>query len=257
MPRNQVENNTCAIIIALVECPERILRHPGKGDPWWLSSGIIYVSVRDGVSHKTLQPGQVLYGQSSVHVRMHKTLDMMRGVAADGIVDDRIVVAGVGSMPGVNFVATDRLRVVASAPVVGMVEEMIFQANPVELLHEIRIAAVIDSGVARADLLALARAGDDLLDLSCDTHPDDRRELYLQRLGRLGMLNRLGEAKLPAVAGVMDARWSAVLGHWPGLARDGRCVQGWLGALLMGRHGSPPLHHLLLEGALNWAERCR
>jgi len=119
------------------------------------------------------------------------------------------------------------------------------------------MVAVIDGGVARADLLALARAGDDLLDMSCDTHPDDRRELYLQRLGRLGMLNRLGEAKLPAVAGVMDARWSAVLGLWPGVARDGRCVQGWLGALLMGGHGSPPLHHLLLEGALNWAERWR
>lgn len=119
------------------------------------------------------------------------------------------------------------------------------------------VVAVLDGGVAQADLLVLARAGDALLDLRCDTHPDDRREGYLQRLDRLGMLNRRGEAKLPAIASVVDARWSAILGQWQGLARDGRCVQGWLGALLMGGHGSPPLHHLLLEGALGWAERWR
>ena len=114
--------------------------------------------------------------------------------------------------------------------------------------------AIFDGGVALDDLLALARVGDVLLDERCETHPDDRREAYLQRLGRLGMLNRVGEAKLPSVSDLVDARWYRVLGRWPGLARNGRCVQGWLGTLLMGGHGSPPLHHLLLEGALEWAE---
>ena len=114
--------------------------------------------------------------------------------------------------------------------------------------------AVFDGGVASSNLLSLARAGDALLDERCDIHPDDRREMYLQRLARVGMLNRLGEAKLPAIATLMEFRWGGVLVLWPGLARDGRCVQGWLGTLLMGGHGSPPLHHLLLEGALALAE---
>lgn len=115
--------------------------------------------------------------------------------------------------------------------------------------------AIIDRGISVSDLLVLARSSDTLLDERVDVHPDDRREIYLQRLGRLGMLNRRGEAKLPAVAEAVNVRWGGVLGLWPGLARDGVCLQGWLGALLMGEHGSPPLHHLLLDGALKLFER--
>ena len=117
------------------------------------------------------------------------------------------------------------------------------------------VVAVMDGSISVADLLALARSSDALLDDRVDVHPDDRREIYLQRLGRLGMLNRRGEAKLPAVAEAVKVRWGAVLGLWPGLARNGACLQGWLGALLMGEHGSPPLHHLLLDGALKLFER--
>ena len=112
----------------------------------------------------------------------------------------------------------------------------------------------VENGAAQADLLTLARGGDALLDMRCDTHPDDRRERYLQRLDQVSMLNRIGEANLAAITALIDSRWWRILEYWPGLTRNGRSAQGWLGALLMGRHGSPPLHHLLLEGALHWAE---
>lgn len=127
-------------------------------------------------------------------------------------------------------------------------------ASDAECPDDAPAVAVIDGGVALSDLTAIARAGDRLLDERGEVHPDDRREGYLRRLARMHMLNRLGEAKLPAVAGIVDARWGVTLQRWPGLARDGRCRQGWLGALLMGAHGSPPLHHILLEGTLDWAE---
>lgn len=127
-------------------------------------------------------------------------------------------------------------------------------ASDAECRDDAPMVAVIDGGYALTDLTAVARAGDRLLDNHGEVHPDDRREGYLQRLDRLRMLNRVGEARLPAVAGIVEARWGETLGRWPGLARDGRCRQGWLGALLMGAHGSPPLHHILFEGALAWAE---
>ncbi len=100
------------------------------------------------------------------------------------------------------------------------------------------------------DLLTLARQGDLVLNDRSDLHPDERREDYLQALDALGMLNRLGEAKLPAVADAMRRYWGTTLRHWPTLWRDERCEQGWLQRLLVGEHGSPPLHHLLLEDLL-------
>ncbi|MDQ2877488.1 MAG: hypothetical protein M3R41_00225 [Pseudomonadota bacterium] len=106
-----------------------------------------------------------------------------------------------------------------------------------------------------ADLLDLARHSDFLLDGRSGLCPDDRREEYLVRLQAMRMLNVAGEAKLPAIARSMDVWWGRTLDRWPGLARDGMCQQGWLGALLVGGHGSPPLHHLLLEGMLDRAER--
>lgn len=108
-----------------------------------------------------------------------------------------------------------------------------------------------------ADLVWLARAGDLLLDRRCDEHPDDRREGYLRRLSEVRLLNRAGEAKLSAIASAMDVRWGSLLGLWSGLAEQGRCRQSWLGALLMGEHGSPALHHLLLEGLLQFRQRWR
>lgn len=101
-----------------------------------------------------------------------------------------------------------------------------------------------------AFLVVLARMSDGLLDRQCDTHPDDRREAYLVRLNRLGLLNRAGEAKLPAVAVALDQYWGETLALWPRLTVNGRCAQKWLGSLLWGEHCSPPLHHLLLEGML-------
>ena len=102
-----------------------------------------------------------------------------------------------------------------------------------------------------SDLLRLARASDALLDRVCDQHPDDRRMDYLAALRRLDMLDRAGEAKLPSIARAMDGYWGRTLDLWPGLAKEGRCRQGWLGRLLRGEHGSPPLHHLLLELLMN------
>lgn len=99
----------------------------------------------------------------------------------------------------------------------------------------------------RGDLVALARVSDALLDRECDQHPDDRREGYLRRLAVLGLLNRAGEANLARVASALDGYWGETLDIWPGLTNGGRCAQGWLGALLWGRHGRPPLHHLLLD----------
>lgn len=90
-----------------------------------------------------------------------------------------------------------------------------------------------------------------LLDTRCDAHPDDRRIRYLAALKRLGLLNRVGEAKLGAVAKAMDGYWGRTLDLWPGLAGNGRCAQGWLGTLLLGGRDSPPLHHLLLDGMLS------
>ena len=101
------------------------------------------------------------------------------------------------------------------------------------------------------DLARLARASSDLLDVRGELHPDDRREGYLCRLKKLGMLNRVGEANLHAVARAIDARYGSTLLLWPELVSNGRCGQRWLGRLLMGEHGSPPLHHLLLQGWLS------
>lgn len=111
---------------------------------------------------------------------------------------------------------------------------------------------VVGSAGARimADLTVLARSSDALLDRECDVHPDDQREGYLGRLKGRGMLNRAGEANLPALAAALDTRWGGVLDLWPALRKNGRCAQSWLGTLLLGEHGSPPLHHLLLEGML-------
>lgn len=103
----------------------------------------------------------------------------------------------------------------------------------------------------QSDLLALARASEILLDRECDQHPDDRRMEYLRRLDRLGLLNRAGMADLGKVARALDGWWGTTLRFWPGLQQDGRCRQRWLGALLWGEHGSPPLHHLLLERMLD------
>ena len=82
------------------------------------------------------------------------------------------------------------------------------------------------------DLVVLARMSDTLLDQQCDTHPDDRREAYLVRLDRVGLLNRTAEAKLPALATAMDGYWGGTLEFWPRLTNNGRCTQKWLGALL-------------------------
>ncbi len=111
---------------------------------------------------------------------------------------------------------------------------------------------VIDVGnpMIMSDLVVLARQSDGLLNDWDEFHPDDRREGYLEDLKRLDMLNRLGEANLPAIAGAMDGYWGCTLDLWPRLRRDGRCEQAWLSALLMREHQSPPLHHLLLEGLL-------
>ena len=114
-----------------------------------------------------------------------------------------------------------------------------------------------DHHVSISDLLWIARAGDHLLDRRCDQHPDDRREGYLRRLLNVRMLNKAGEAKLSAIAAAMDSRWGSLLSLWPELSNNGRCSQSWLGALLMGEHGSPVLHHLLLEGMLEFHERWR
>lgn len=97
------------------------------------------------------------------------------------------------------------------------------------------------------DLLWLARQGDMLLNERDDLHPDKRRETYLEGLAALGQLNRLGEAKLPGVADAMRRYWGSTLDHWPALRRESKVEQGWLHRLLVGEHGSPPLHHLLLE----------
>lgn len=67
----------------------------------------------------------------------------------------------------------------------------------------------------------------------------------------LSLLNRKGEADLGKVAKAIDGYWGDSLDFWPGLRKDGRCEQRWLGALLWGEHRSPPLHHILLEGLLN------
>ena len=130
-------------------------------------------------------------------------------------------------------------------------------ATAEECSLESPVVGAIDGAEASSDLLLLARAGDILLDERCDTDPDDRREIYLQRLNDLGMLNRVGEAKLSAVAHLVGARWSRSLGYWPGLVRDGQCAQGWLWTLLLGDHNSPALHHLLFDGAIAWAESKR
>lgn len=118
-------------------------------------------------------------------------------------------------------------------------------------------AIASDHPASFADLLWLARAGDHLLDRQCDQHPDDRREGYLRRLLNVRMLNKAGEAKLSAIATAMDRRWGGLLNLWPELSEKGRCSQSWLGALLMGEHRSPALHHLLLEGLLEFHERWR
>ncbi|WP_156347043.1 TniQ family protein [Sphingomonas sp. Leaf33] len=102
-----------------------------------------------------------------------------------------------------------------------------------------------------ATLLDLARQSESVLNDCGETHPDDRREAYLQGLDGLGLLNRIGEANLPGIAKAMDGRWGESLDLWPRLRRDGRCEQGWLATLLTGEHVSPPLHHLLLEGLLS------
>ncbi|OQW42390.1 MAG: hypothetical protein A4S12_00615 [Proteobacteria bacterium SG_bin5] len=101
-----------------------------------------------------------------------------------------------------------------------------------------------------ADLVHLARQSDVLLNGWDEVHPDDRREGYLEDLHRLGLLNRRGEANLPALAKAMDGYWGTTLDLWPSLRRDGRCMQRWLGGLMLREHRSPPLHHLLLEGLL-------
>jgi len=71
------------------------------------------------------------------------------------------------------------------------------------------------------------------------------------------MINKAGEAKLSTIAAAMDRRWGSLLSLWPDLSDNGRCSQSWLGALLMGEHGSPVLHYLLLEGMLEFHERWR
>jgi len=100
------------------------------------------------------------------------------------------------------------------------------------------------------DLLRLAGEGDVLLNDRDDIHPDERRESYLEGLAALDQLNRLGEAKLPGIAEAMRRYWGTTLDHWPTLRRGDAVEQGWLHRLLVGEHGSPPLHHMLLEGWL-------
>jgi hypothetical protein len=115
---------------------------------------------------------------------------------------------------------------------------------------EARPVVTVDDPRVLGDLVHLARQSDLLLNGWDEVHPDDRREGYLQGLDQLRLVNRLGEAKLPALARAMDAYWGTTLDLWPRLREGGRCEQGWLGALLMREHRSPPLHHLLLEGML-------
>ena len=97
------------------------------------------------------------------------------------------------------------------------------------------------------DLLAVARAGDGLLDAVGGEHPEDRRMRYLGALERLRLLDRAGAANLHGLAGAMDGYWGTTLDLWPGLRRAGQCKQRWLGGLLVGGRDTPPLHHLLLE----------
>lgn len=101
------------------------------------------------------------------------------------------------------------------------------------------------------DLLAIARAGDALLDVDGGEHPDDRRMRYLGALDRLRLLNRGGKADLHGLARAMDGYWGTTLDVWPGLREGGRCGQRWLGRLLLSGRDSPPLHHLLLEAMLS------
>lgn len=130
-------------------------------------------------------------------------------------------------------------------------------ATDVECPPDAPVVAVIDGGVAMADLVLLARASDALLDERPDGDPVARRRIYIERMGPLGMLNRHGDAKLPAVAEAVEMRWGPTLGLWPGLTRAGRCSQAWLAAIMTGGHGGAPLHHLLLEGTLGLSERWR
>ncbi|MEE4209569.1 MAG: TniQ family protein [Parvularcula sp.] len=108
----------------------------------------------------------------------------------------------------------------------------------------------LSSPVVLSHLQWLSRESEIALNDLTEIHPDDRREGYLEALNDLGLLNRQGEAKLPAIAEAMDAHWGDMLDIWPRLRNAGRCDQGWLGALLMREDTSPPLHHLLLEGML-------
>lgn len=112
------------------------------------------------------------------------------------------------------------------------------------------VVEVVDPRIM-TDLLSLARQSDSVLNDCGELHPDDRREFYLEGLAALGLLNRRGEAKLPAIARAMDECWGGTLDLWPRLRRDGCCEQGWLSSLLIDDHGSPPLHHLLLEAVLS------
>lgn len=109
--------------------------------------------------------------------------------------------------------------------------------------------AVADADDPRVlhDLLWLAGQGDILLNDRNDLHPDQHRESYLQGLAALDLLNKPGEAKLPGIADAMRRYWGSTLDHWPALRRGEGVEQGWLHRLLVGEHGSPPLHHLLLE----------
>lgn len=100
------------------------------------------------------------------------------------------------------------------------------------------------------DLVNLAQQSDLLLNGWDEVHPDDRRAGYMEGLRRLGLVNRLGGAKLPGLAKAMDGYWGTTLDLWPRLRGSRGCEQGWLGTLLMREHRSPPLHHLLLEGLL-------
>lgn len=83
----------------------------------------------------------------------------------------------------------------------------------------------IDDPRVMADLLVLARQSEEVLNDRGEVDPDERREAYLQDLDQIDMLNRLGEAKLPAIARAMDAYWGSTLDLWPQLRRDGRCEQ--------------------------------
>lgn len=102
----------------------------------------------------------------------------------------------------------------------------------------------------RRDLLQIARSADRLLDARDELHPDDVRESYLSGLQTAGLLNRLGEADVGKIAEAMDRYWGDTLRSWQQLHENGRCSQRWLGRLLLGKHRSPALHHLLLQGLL-------